>query len=180
MNKIIINILLLLILILIYACDKKDDSSDNEKYFDPQYLDTLNVRNIDEFWDDTDTMINKSYFVDGNFYHHPGFITGTRYSGSEKGIAVSVFASKDIAIEAMEIRINDVACLIETGNSNDIFKDEWWYSECIPNMVFVNRWNTIIEVWYGAGNYNEFENILINTIKEVIKRVDDLSSEIIE
>ena len=35
--------------------------------------------------------------------------------------------------------------------------NKWWKSDCIPDMIFLNQWNTIIEVGCYNENYQEIE-----------------------
>ena len=85
---------------------------------------------------------------------------------------------KETAINAFESRIQNVACVILPYEQAGNIQGKWWYSDCIPNIVFVNRWNTIIEVFYYYTSYEEVEAILYDTAKEIMHRVDNLSTEI--
>jgi hypothetical protein len=173
-----IKILCLLIFTLI-SCEKKDESVVSEKYFDPQKIDLLQLENIAGFWDDMDTCIKVSDSHGFFMVNDTGFIKGHRYSGNEKGLVISVFDNKELAIAAMESRIQDVACIILPGGQKLNINEIWWYSDCIPNMVFVNQWNTIIEVYYYHVSFEEVEDILYATAIEIMQKVDDLSREII-
>lgn len=164
-----------LIVILIFACFgcAKEDT---ERFFDPDKVNSLNVETITGFWED-DSIRDTSYYMGAHFENYDGFIKGIRLSGNTKAIWISVFKSKAEAIEAMELRINDVACVIQNGNS-DVIKGECWFSECTgTNIVFVNQLNTIIEVDYNHSNFLEIENVLYSTANEVATRVDKLSNE---
>ncbi|UCH15031.1 MAG: hypothetical protein JSV22_03465, partial [Bacteroidales bacterium] len=167
-----------LVVFILLSCEKKDDSIVKEKYFDPQNIDSLALTSIDGFWDTTDTNINisVSHLFAG---YDSNLIAGRRYSGNEKGIVVSVFSTEEKAINAFELRIENVACVILTYEQAENIQGKWWYSECIPNIVFVNRWNTIIEVFRYHVDYEEVENVLYDTAKEIMKRIDSLSTEIV-
>ena len=93
------------------------------------------------------------------FKNSLGFIECIRLSGGEKYIGVSVFESQNLAIDALQARISSVACVIEEGTTEEI-KDTWWFGDCIPDIVFVNKLNTIIEV----GSYSPEFNIVADTV----------------
>lgn len=75
----------------------------------------------------------------------------------------------------MEGRINTVACVILLGESNDLIKSKWWYTDCIPNGIFVNQWNTIIELGYYHSDYSEIEDFVIQSAAFLVNKVDSLS-----
>lgn len=78
----------------------------------------------------------------------------------------------------MEERINLVSSIISEGGSNGTFEDKWWYSKGINCYIFLNKYNTIIEVEYNYyQTYEENELILIETVSEIANRIDSLSSE---
>jgi hypothetical protein len=172
------TIICCLLIITSISCEKKNDTITKEKYFDPKDIELLSLKNIEGFWDDTDTNIKVSEVNGFFFISDTCFIEGYRYNGNEKGLIISVFETKEIAIAAMEYRIQNVACLILPGEQNGNFEEVWWYSDCIPNCVFVNLWNTIIEVYYYDISFEEVEDILYDTAEEIIQRVDNLSKEI--
>jgi hypothetical protein len=170
MKNLFIFILLLPFFTLFINCEHEEGI----KLFPPEKLSELSLDNIDNFWAN-DTIDNISDYVTENFHVNPGHLASIRYSSKKgKDLSVSVFKSQKIAIEAMEERRNNVACVIETGTS-DVIKGTWWFTDCIPNSVFVNQWNTIIEVSYYHDNYEEIENILYSTANELANRVDKLS-----
>jgi len=70
----------------------------------------------------------------------------------------------------MEQRINTVASLILPEKNENHLIEKWWFTEGIPNGVFVNYKNTII----GIGCYNTSYKTLINSAKKVIRRVKEI------
>lgn len=132
------------------------------------------METIDGFWND-DLIKNTSYDMGAHFENYNGFIKGIKYSENKRAVWISVFKTQAMAIDAMQLRSADVACVIESGNT-DIVKGKWWFSKCSgTNIVIVNQWNTIIEVDYDHANFEEVQNILFNTSNELAKRVDNLS-----
>ncbi len=143
------------------------------KYFDAEKLESLNLDNVNSFWVD-DSIKSISEYNNALFENYPGFIKGIRYSGDKKDINVSVFSTQKVAIDAMEALIKNVACIIHKDTSKSL-EDLYWYTDCIPNVVFTNKWNTIIEVGYYYQKFEEIKELLYNTAIEISKRVDDLS-----
>lgn len=180
MNKLQTKILLMLYTIFcvisLFCIRNKNPIKPILKYFNADKLESLNLDNVNTFWLD-DAIKNISENNNALFKYYPGFIKGIRYSGDKKNIIVSVFSTQKVAIDAMEARINNVACVILTDTSSSM-EDLFWYSDCIPDIVFTNKWNTIIEVAYYHHNFEEIKEILYNTAIEISKRVDGLSVEI--
>ena len=135
----------------------------------------LELEDVGNFWSG-DSIKHISDYICSCFENHPGFINGARYNGVNKNIGVSVFNSQTAAIEAMDGRINTVACVIQSGVNNDILKGKWWFSDCIPNIIFVSQWNTIVEVNCYFSDYEQVKTLLIETAAEIAKRVDLLSN----
>jgi hypothetical protein len=148
------------------SCQEKDNE---KRFFNTDKLDELELDNLIEFYG---AGILSNYASPFKGYY--GYIDGIGYENEEKRIFVSVFESQGEALESMENRIKNVACIIEKGTS-DAVDDTWWFTECIPNIVFVNKFNTIIEVGYYHDNFNQIDDILYNTANEISKRVDELS-----
>ena len=122
------------------------------------------------------TQINNiSDYITANFNSHPNFLKAIRYSSNNKIIGVSVFKNRSDAISAMEERINTVACVILDGDSLLFNNKKWWKSDCIPDMIFLNQCNTIIEVGCYSENYQEIETFLIQSVNELANRVFKLS-----
>ncbi len=172
-----LSIICCLLVYILISCEKKDDSIAKEKYFDSRNIDSLDLNNINGFWDDTDTIIKMSE-SHGSIGYDSSLIEGRRYSGNEKGVVISVFSTEEAAINALEFRIENVVCVILPYEEAGITHEKWWYSDCIPNIVFVNRWNTIIEVFYYHISYDEVINILHAAATEIMQRVDNFSTEI--
>lgn len=169
------KLLILLLLISVHNCSK-DSTSINlgEKYFDPQKLSQLSLEDFDSFWQGEE-INNISDYITANFNTNFEFLGAIRYSSENKDIGVSVFKTRSDAVSAMEQRINQVACVIIPGDSDDLFTSNWWFTDCIPNGIFVNHLNTIIELGYYHSDYGEIEDFMIQSAAEVARRVDYLS-----
>ena len=169
------KLIILIILASIIGCEKENGKQ--EKFFNPENLGSLDLANINGFWDD-DSTIDTSFSGGMIFEKHPGYLEGICiFNREDKHVWISVFTTKDTAIIAMEYRINNVVIMIQDGTVDEI-KGTWWFSNDGYNYnVYVNQWNTIIEVWISGTSYNdeEKENILYSTANELAKRVDNLS-----
>jgi len=164
------KIAIILILACIGCSKEKQD-----KYFDPEDINSLNLETISNFWGE-DGIKDTSYYMGMHFEDHPGFIKGVRLVGVNKAVWISLFDSQNNAVSAMEARQTDVACIIQNGNSNAV-NGKWWYSKCTgTNIVFVNQWNIIIEIDYEYPDFEGIKNILYDTANEIAERVDKLSS----
>jgi len=173
------KILFILFIISILGCDKNNDADSNStKYLNSINLDQLDLANIDNFWSEA-LNIDTSFYMGANFENHPGFIEGIRlYSGNGKAIWVSVFKTKEDAVEAMELRIKDVACLIKDG-SPDEFENQWWYSECLGLLIFENQYNTIVEIDFSSNaTFDMIKSILLDIAEEINERIDKLSDSV--
>jgi len=162
------KLIIFLFIIGLFACEKN-----NSKIFNAESLDDLNLASIDGFWD-AGIDIDTSYYMGALWERYTGFIGGIRLSGGEKNVSVSVFETHEIAINAMQALIGDVACVITEGTTNEI-KDTWWYSSCPPNLVFVCKLNTIIKVGIYSPAFSSVEDTLYRTAKDIASRVFKLS-----
>lgn len=169
------KLVFLLLFITIIGCEKTNTSPEGTKYFNPEKLTRLNLANIDNYWNEG-LAIDTSYYMGASFENHDGFIGGIKlYSGNGKAIWVSVFNTKEEAIDAMESRINSVACVINEGNEDE-FETKWWYSECLDYFVFVNQYNTIIEIDFSSNApFDLIKTILLDVATEINERIDTLS-----
>ena len=166
------KLIILIILGCIIGCENENEKQ--EKFFNPENLGLLDLVNIDGFWDD-DSIIDTSFNGGGALFKlHPGFLEGISLWNEDKRVVISVFTTRDTAIIAMEFRINNVAGVIHEGTSDEI-KGTWWFCDGWNSAVFVNQWNTIIEVVISGTNNEEVENILYSAANELAKRVDNLS-----
>lgn len=162
------------IFILILACCFACTKEEQEKFFEPDKISLLELEAIDGFWSNEQTK-NTSFDMGAHFTNYTGFIKGLKYSENKRAVWISVFKSQAMAIDAMQFRSKDVACVIESGNT-DVVKGKWWFSKCSgTNIVIVNQWNTIIEVDCDHANFEEVKSLLYNTLNELAQRVDDLS-----
>lgn len=157
-------IFLILVLTFIIGCENENEKK--EKFFNPSQLDLLDLANIAGFWDE-EAIFDTSYNADANFKRHKGFLKGIIIYNGNKSVWISVFTDQETAINAMEIRINDVEAVIETGTSEKI-QGRWWFVK--NTAVFVNKWNTIIEVVILGGNNEDVEDILYNTANELDRK----------
>lgn len=162
------KLLIFLFLLGLFACE-----DNNTKIFNAESLFDLNLASIDGFWE-AGIDIDTSYFMGSIFENFTGFIDGIRLSGGEKSVGVSVFGTQEIAINAIQALIGDVACIIEEGTSDEI-KDTWWFSDCIPDIVFVSKLNTIIQVSIYSLDFSAVEDTLYQTANEISSRVFKLS-----
>ena len=166
-------IFFVIILVCIIGCENENEKQ--EKFFNPENLGLLDLVNIDGFWDD-DSIIDTSFNGGGALFKlHPGFLEGISLWNEDKRVVISVFTTRDTAIIAMEFRINNVAGVIHEGTSDEI-KGTWWFlNDGWNSAVFVNQWNTIIEVVISGNNNEEVESILYSTANELARRVDQQS-----
>ena len=176
--KNIIAVIIVIVLILSnFSCKLfcDEDESHQKKIFNPANLSQLYLQDVGSFWDD-DSIKYISDYMGAFFEDHSGFIDGVDYRGDKNIIAVSVFKSQADAIEAMELRRNNVAAIIDEGGKHELIKGKWWFARNPYNAVFVNQLNTIIQVAYYYPAYNELNSILIETAVEIAKRIDALST----
>ncbi|MBA7588050.1 hypothetical protein ES708_30098 [subsurface metagenome] len=170
------RIVFLILFVSILGCDKNSDAdSKGIKYFDPENLYQLDLANIDNFWSEG-IDIDTSYYMGANFENHSGFIEGIRlFSGNGKAIWISVFKTKEDAINAMELRINDVACVINNGNPDE-FENQWWYSDYMDYLIFENQYNTIVEIDFSSNApVDLIKDSLLDFAEEINERIDNLS-----
>lgn len=170
------KLLYLISFFLVLGCSKDNDNgSENNKFFDSINLDRLNLAEIDDFWTDG-VAIDTSYFMGADFESNSKFIEGKRlYANNGKSIWISVFNTKDDAISAMENRINNVACIIINGNSDE-FENKWWYSDCLDYKIFFNQHNTIVEIDFASNaTFDLIKEFLLDIAGEINKRIDELS-----
>jgi len=97
---------------------EKNPFSRKEKFFDSQNLSLLELEDVGSFWND-DTVKHVSDYMGANFEDHPEFLEGISFRCDRKGIIVSVIKSQATAINVMEVRRNNVACLIQLGANNE-------------------------------------------------------------
>jgi len=166
--------LFIIISFLSFLNCEKEPSSHSEKFFDPQKLPLLLLTEVNTFWQD-DSVKHTSNFIDSYFNDHHAFLGGVQYSGDKNTIAVSVFKTQADAIQAMELRRNNVAAIINEGGKHELISGKWWLAKSPSNAVFVNQWNTIIETAYYYPAYEAVPNILIETVAAIGRRVDSLS-----
>ncbi len=170
MKYIIISVLLLATMV---ACE-----DEGQKHFNAESLDELNLANIDVFWEST--LDIDSVKTNGEtFIHSDGYVDCIRYYQAGRYVCVTVFESQNDAITAVQVlKTGIIACIIEDGTSNDI-EDTWWYSKCAPNMVFLNKLNTIIQIGFASNaTYEAIEPLMLETATEIASSVLKYSDSI--
>ena len=168
------KIIFLIIFVSTLGCNK-DNDSETSKYFDAKNLIHLDLANIDRYWDEG-IDIDTSYNVPANFKNSPGFVESIRlYSGNGKEICISVFETAEDAINAMEMRVKTVSCIINKGDPDE-FENQWWHSECMGYAIFENQYNTIVEIYFSSNaTFDLVKGILFDIANDVNERIDKLS-----
>ena len=172
------KLLNLIVIIALFGCDKNNDKNPEIEFFDFKNMSQLNLLDLDDYWTEG-LKIDTSYHMGANFENHSGFLNGIRlYSGNGKAVWVSVFQTKDDAINAMGSRISDVACVINAGDSTD-FESQWWYSECLDYAMYFNRYNTIVEIDFSSNAPSELIiSILLGVANDIKDRIDLVSTDL--
>ena len=165
------KIIFLLILTCLIGCEKKNEKHD--KLFDPEKLGNLELAKINGFWNEG--SINETSVGNALFTLHPGFLGGIELFDEDHTIVISVFTTRDTAIIAMKSRIANIATPIHEGTSDEIEGTWWLLNDSWNSAVFVNQWNTIIEVLISDPSNEGVESILYTTANELAKRVDQQS-----
>ena len=159
---------LYLILFLFMGCDK---SLDENKFFNINDKDLLEICNMTDFWGDDDVI--DTLFLNGIYEYSDSNLIGEIRCFSldhRKDIGIEVYNSKENAQLAIDKLINTVKYSIDQGNSNKI-REDWWYID-IPNSVFVNKWNTIIKIAYGNDDFSVVQDTLYDAANELIYRIE--------
>jgi hypothetical protein len=160
-----------IILLLLANCNNAIVNN-REIKFNPDDLSRLKIDTITTFWkNDSLKESTRDFFA---FDSNP-FIGLT---SPTKNIAITVFASKNDAVNSMTNRIKSCQAIVHVGVPNDSLDGNWWYIQGIPYDsfpyydIFLNRWNTIIEV---SANVPEYKETVIQTVIEIYRRIDNLS-----
>ncbi|MBN2103567.1 hypothetical protein JW835_05945 [bacterium] len=176
MHKKLQKLIFLLMVSFFISCIRDKNPTDTIiKYFDLALLDQLDIENLSGFWA-SDTLITKIDSDCSTAVNSQASVICVRYKCNNKHIGISVFPTQDAAISAMESIIDDVSCVIQKDTTSYL-PDLYWFSDCIPNMVFTNKWNTIIEVGYYHQDFEEIKAVLYDTAFEIANRIDQLSDE---
>jgi hypothetical protein len=177
------TILLSIIFLSLFACNKSDPATNPvQKYFNPDNLSKLILDSVPDFWENNNFKIDDTFW---NYIIYPeennkGIMYSIRIDGPKnyKWIGVSVFETHEKAITQMKYRISEIINMpVFEGSTKSPFPGEWWYAN-ETSSIYVNQWNTIIEVVIGSKGYKDFENELMETAAEIAKRVDRLSQTI--
>jgi hypothetical protein len=165
---------------LVNCQEKQEEKDAGKRFFNADKLDELNINNLTGFFGTEELRTYASPFK--NCYGYVdgiGYENSLRYENNGMGIFVTVFESQEKALECMQNRINSVACVIEKGVTNEI-DGIWWFTDCFPNAVFKNQWNTIIEVYRSDPDFENIKSVLLSEVNEVAGMVDKLSNVIEE
>lgn len=178
--KNIIAVIIVIVLILSnFSCKLfcDEDESHHKKIFNPADLSKLSLNDIDDFWDN-DSIKRVLDFTEGAIFNtHPAYLGGIRYEGEKNVITVTVFNSQVTSLEAMELRRNNVAAIINEGKKHDLLNGKWWFIDPPGYTIFLNKLNTIIELIYiYYPTHAENETVLIQTAVEIAQRIDLLSN----
>lgn len=177
MKTIVIILLAISLFGLVFlSCEKKNPDNDPFKIFDLDEIELLDIESLTDFWGEI-IEIDTFYRNSSSIQNDTNFIGGVRFNCKNAGqyIEFYVFKSKDAALKDMSVTINTVACIIQEGKSDKV-QGDWWYTECIPNSVFVSKWNTIIKVSYGAGDFESVQDLLYETVNEILERMDKIDN----
>lgn len=167
---------LLIIGLIFYSCNKTDEVPDTEqiqKYFESGDLLKLKLDSVPEFWEPSDILkVNEKYYpyTIREDSDNAGLLISNK---NAKGVGVVVFKSQEDAVYLMELRIKGVAAVILEGVDHKYFSGKWWYYD--GSSIFVNKWNTIVEIQILGSDYKDVEKELIETASEIAQRVDKLS-----
>ena len=165
------KLIIFIIFIGLFNCSK-NPISPKEKFFNPKDLDNLSLENISNFWqgDSFEVWIDPI----AHFTEYEGYLKGIELRSDKKSIAVFVFNAKKTAIEAMEEFRFLISAMTYDGEKHELIKEKWWYIKGNPYYaIFINKWNTIIEIIH---NYPSNENIIVSTALEVTERIDVMSN----
>ena len=106
------------------------------------------------------------------FKDSAGFADARSWWTKERSIGISLFASQEAAIAAMESRTTNVASVVTRG-TNTVLAAKWWYTSGIPNGIFVCHRNAIVEVECYGGKYEDRAELLKSTVRRVIQNIKD-------
>lgn len=138
--------------------------------FNVKNIDKLKLEDIKGFWDENSTLENSGE-SDTIFESHSGYLNSeSKFDENGHVISISFFKTKADVVEAMENRRNNVASIINQGTSAAL-PGIWWYTESIPNAVFVSRWNVLLEVDIYSSDFKMVEDSLYNTANEILRRM---------
>ena len=158
------------VLSLVSCIRDKSLVSTKYKYFNPTDIPALALENMDGFWEQDSLSYRRNTFED-----YEGCQQAIDLFSYDRGIQIAVFTSQQTAIQAMEQLISTVAAVIYPGSEYEILKGSWWYTYGVGSAVFVNQWNTIVEVYSREVYIDQMMLKLMETAAEVCQRIDNLS-----
>lgn len=165
------RILIAIFLLTLISCIRDKSYNPHTTFFDPEDLSLLSLENLPGFWDNDSLEFSNNY--SRSYRSSSGFIEGIRLQGDERKVGVAVFESQQSAIVAMEARAALASVVIHNGDSYDILKSKWWFSD---GAIFVNQWNTIVEAICFDSDFEDVETQLMETAAEIAQRIDALSN----
>lgn len=140
-NRIISIIIVLVLILSNFSCKLfcDENESHQKKSFNTADLSKLSLNDIDNFWDNDSIKRVLDFTESAIFNTHPAYLGGIRYEGENKAISVTVFNSQVTSLEAMELRRNNVAAIINEGQKHDLLNGKWWFGDGISSTIFVNQ-----------------------------------------
>jgi hypothetical protein len=150
------------------------------KYFSIRYLEDLDLININNFWQDDSIY----YWGSAGMFSDTGFLKSIEYrnsletditQGVHKEITVNVFKTTEFAIKALHNSKRWNQAITYYGKQDGPIKDLWYFigDSINPSYTFIclQKLNTVINITCYPNN-NE---IIINTLVEIARRIDELS-----
>jgi hypothetical protein len=150
--------------------DEKSPYLGRGSIFNVKNIDKLKLEDIKGFWKE-DSTLEISNDQHSYFDNYLGYLLNESiFNNSGQLILLSFFKSKEDAVNAMELRRNTVASVINQGNSSAL-PGLWWYSEMPADAVYVSRWNVLLEVHIGNSENKLPEDAMYSTANEIIRRM---------
>lgn len=138
--------------------------------FNIKSIDKLKLEDLKDFWGENSTLENSSE-SDTIFVNHARYLfSESKFDENGHGISISFFKTKTDAMEAMENKIESVSAVINQGTSTAL-PGIWWYSEWPADVVFVSRWNVLLEIHINNFEDKTAQSAMYNTANEVLRRM---------
>ena len=165
------RMLITISLLTLISCVRDKSYNPYTIFFDSEDLPLLSLENLPGFWDNASLEFSNNY--NRSYRSSSGFAEGIRLQSDEREVGVAVFVSQQKAIEAIEARAALASVMIYNGDSYNVLKSKWWFSD---SAIFVNQWNTIIEVVSFDSDFENVKTLLMETAAEIARRIDALSN----
>ena len=161
----------ILIFFIALQCINSNNNKLNESFFDSSLLPELELDSIPNFWNNDSIYKSSSGIL---FSMQDSFIDELVFhSDSFRMASVIVFTSKQAARAAMEIRIDNVACIFIKDETN--IDKMWWYADCTGSIVLsLLKNNTIIELARPGNTFLFEDDLLWTPINDISDRIDNL------